>query len=65
MKKDYDKSSFDAYMNSLREYLNEFTFEQEIYTSMILNEMDQLEVEVSSRPCYTNVEELMNAVKEM
>ena len=65
MKKDYDKSSFDAYMDSLREYLNEFKFEQEIYTSMILNEIDQLEVEVSSRPCYTNVEELMNAVKEM
>lgn len=65
MKKDYDKSSFDAYMDSLREYLNEFKFEQQIQTSMILNEMDQLEVEVSSRPCYTNVEELMNAVKEM
>lgn len=65
MKKDYDKSSFDAYMNSLREYLNELKFEQEIYTSMILTEIDQLEVEVSSRPCYTSVEELMNAVKEM
>lgn len=65
MKKDYDKSSFDAYMDSLREYLNEFKFEQQIQTSMILNEIDQLEVEVSSRPCYTSVEELMNAVKEM
>lgn len=65
MNKDYDKSSFDAYMNSLREYLNELKFEQEIYTSMILTEIDQLEVEVSSRPCYTSVEELMNAVKEM
>ncbi len=65
MKKDYDKSSFDAYMDSLREYLNEFKFEQEIQNSMILSEMDQLEVEVSSRPCYSSVEELMNAVKEM
>lgn len=65
MKKDYDKDSFDAYMNSLFEYLNELNSEQEVRVSKIMRQHDELEIAVSTRPCYNSVEELMNAVKEM
>jgi hypothetical protein len=65
MKKDYDKDSFDAYMNSLFEYLNELNFKQEVRVSKIMRQQDKLEVAVATRPCYNSVEELMNAVKGM
>lgn len=65
MKKDYNYEDFDAYMRNLYSYLENLAFEQEVRVAKIMRKQDDLEVEVSSRPCYNSVEELMNTVKEM
>jgi len=65
MKKEHNFEDFDAYMRSLYGYLEDLAFEQEVRVAKIMREQDDLEVAVSTRPCYNSVEELMNAVKEM
>ena len=75
MDKDFDYDSFMAFMKSLQDTPHvSFIFKDNsaFYQSYvppsaddIIDMMDELEVEVASRPCYNSVEELMNAVKEI
>lgn len=64
-KKDFDFEQFDDFMRHLSGFYEAVQLEQRARTFRELEMMDELEVEVSSRPCYKSVEEMMNAVKEM
>ena len=63
--KDFDFEQFDEFMRHLSGFHEAVQLEQRARTFTELEMLDELEVEVASRPCYTSVEEMMNAVKEM
>ena len=63
--KDFDFGKFNDFMHHLSGYHQAVQLEKRARTFKELEMLDELEVEVASRPCYTSVEEMMNAVKEM
>lgn len=64
-KKDFNFEEFEQFMKHLSGIGEAIELEQRVRTVRELEMMDELEVEVASRPCYTSVDEMINAVKEM
>lgn len=65
MNKDFDYEEFEEFMRHLIGFHQVVQLENRARTFQELEMMDELEVEVASRPCYNSAEDLMNAVKEM
>jgi len=64
-KKDFDFEQFDDFMRHLSGFYEAVRLEQRARTFRELEMIDELEVEVSSRPCYNSVEEMIQSIKEM
>lgn len=64
-KKDFEFEEFEQFMRHLSGIGEAIELEQRARTVQELEMMDELEVEVASRPCYTSVDEMIDAVKEM
>jgi hypothetical protein len=63
MDKDFD---YEDFMNFMKHYGLVEGIEPSIpSTTAIIQQQDTLEVDVATRPCYTNIEDMLNAVKEM
>ncbi len=58
-----DRNEYDDYIRSLVDYLEFVSTTEEV--QQILAEQDMKELAISKLPCYSNVEELMNSVREM
>ena len=65
MDKDFDYNEFQQFMQHLSGFREAVDLEQRARTFKEIEILDELEVEVASRPCYNSVEELISAVKEM
>lgn len=65
MDKDFDYNEFQQFMQHLSGFREAVDLEQRARTFKEIEQLDELEVEVSSRPCYNSVEDLISAVKEM
>mgnify|MGYP001118315479 CR=1 FL=1 len=72
MEKDsYGNFDYEAFMEFMRSMQDiEFVFVDHSpfatqSTQDILDQMDELEADVATRPCYTNAEDMMNAIKGM
>ena len=65
MDKDFDYNEFQQFMQHLSGFREAVNLEQRARTFKEIEILDELEVEVPSRPCYNSVEELISAVKEM
>jgi len=65
MDKDFDYEQFEQFMRHVTGLGEAIQLEQRARTFREIEMLDELEVDVASRPCYNSVEELMNVVKEM
>lgn len=76
MDKDYDHNSFMEFMKSFMNSSEPINFafvnaddivkmNQKANTIAMLEIMDELEADVSTRPCYNSVEDMLTAIKEM
>ena len=65
MDKDFDYNEFQQFMQHLSGFREAVDLEQRARTFKEIEQLDELEVEVASRPCYNSVEDLISAVKEM
>lgn len=72
MEKDFDYNEFLEFMHSLQDnpnvsfvFLDNQPFAQTQNALNIIDQMEDLEDKVSSRPCYDSIDELLTAVKEM
>ena len=64
-KKDFDFEEFEEFMRHLSGYWEVVNLEQRSRTFKELEMLDELEVEVASRPCYSTVDEMIEAIKGM
>ena len=65
MDKDFDYNEFQQFMQHLSGFREAVDLEQRARTFKEIEQLDELEVEVASCPCYKSVEDLISAVKEM
>lgn len=65
MDKDFDYEQFQEFMQHLSGLSEAIGLEQRARTFKEMEMLDELEVEVASRPGYNSVEDMMSAVKEM
>lgn len=58
-----DRNEYDDYMRNLIGYLEFVSTTEEVQQTLL--EQDMKELAISKLPCYSNLEELMNSIREM
>jgi DNA repair ATPase RecN len=65
---EYTRKALEEFLQSFVHYehhVDTTALMNQARTIQILDEMDALEVDIASRPCYDNTEDLLNAIREM
>lgn len=58
-----DRNEYDDYMRNLIGYLEFVSTTEDVQQTLL--EQDMKELAISKLPCYSNLEELMNSIREM
>lgn len=58
-----DRNEYDEYMRNLIGYLEFVSTTEDVQQTLL--EQDMKELAISKLPCYSNLEELMNSIREM
>lgn len=65
---EYTRKALEEFLQSFVHYeynVDTTALMNQARTIQILDDMDALEVDVASRPCYDSAEDMLNAIKEM